>query len=501
MSIIEIDYKKPPFFQEIEPLAKDICLGIHYSSSGLTAALVRQDRQHPQKAAVFKVAASQETGDGEVSSLLEQLARQLDANNCRRAPVALALAGAMYHSQFHHSEFSDPRQIRQTLRFDVEEDFSADAENLTLCFQQVPSPGAGTDLVVYTLNKEKILSVLSCFEKAGLDALVAQPDITAWVHYLKAHPNLPQGQPLLAVAWSAGTLYTLVLDKNLQPLLTRTCLCTTSAYAHEILAGELRRTLLLLPNALVPQHLLYHGGGFTQEQITQLQRQTNLKFISLDEGDAAAAFAAGAAISFLRGSSTADFRADGMAPRTVVAAQRKALYGLSVAAGVLFCSLMVVFNAYAGHYQRVSDDSIERMEKAYRDTHAGQKSPSGTNISRQLKTQLRQMNSESRIQTDRIQPGSASHALMLLLQALNTLPYDFDLQIKSLLVANDSVTMRGSVSDLERQIELDARIRAHPQLKVENWDSTLVQQGDTTRRNFNTSLSIVRTDLGPTDEE
>jgi hypothetical protein len=467
---------------------------MHYSTAGITAVLVQKERGHTTRSAVFRVSTSKDNHEEELSALMELLTDQLETGSHRKPPAALALGGTFYQSQYHHSEFTDTRQIRQTLRFDVEEDFAADAENLALCFQHLPVEGPGADLIVHTLDKGKIQSLLPGFDQAGLDALVAEPDIAAWGHYLKNHPDLPQDQPLIAVAWAAGVLYTLVLDQERRTVLARTYLCSTSAYAHEILAQELNRSLLQLPDDLQPRHLLYHSGSFTRDQINQLQRQTELNFLSLEEPDAATAFAAGAAISYFNGKSTADFRADGMPPRTLVAAQHKALYGLSVAACALLCALIMVFNAYAGHYQQDAENALQRMEKAYCDTHADQKPPSGTDIARKLRTQFNQLRSESSNRNSRMLPGSASHTLMLLLQALDTLPYDFDLQFKSVSISEDSATLRGSVADLEQRVELDKVIRAHPQLKGGNWDFTLVQQGDTTRRNFSTSISVIKSE-------
>lgn len=494
MPIIEINSKHPPFLQEIEILAKDYCLGIHYPGAGITAVLLRKDRHHAQRTAVYRVSCSKDNRQEELAGLMELLNEQLKADSRTKPPSALALGGSFYQSQFHHSEFSDARQIRQTLRFDVEEDFAANAENLALSFQYVPCPGPGADLIVHTLDREKIQELLPHFDRAGLDALRAEPDIAAWEHYLKDHPDLPGDEPLLAVAWTAGVLYTLVLDQDRQTVLARTYLCSTSAYAHEILAQELKRSLLQLPDNKQPRRLLYHSGSFTRDQINQLQRQFNLNFQPLEEPDAAVAFAAGAALSYFNSKSNADFRTDGLPPRTLVVAQHRALYGLSGAVCALFLALIIVFHAYTGHYLQESADAQQRLEQAYCDTNVGQKPPRGTNVVRRLRTQLNRLRSESRSRTSRMLPGSASHTLTLILQALDTLPFDFDLQFKSLTISEDTATIRGSVADLEQRVELDNAIRIHPQLQRGNWDFILVKQGDTTRRNFSASINVIKSE-------
>jgi len=245
---------------------KKSCLGVHYTRTSITAVLVeKRDSQWLCADELTLPVEPNPPGNQDknqpddapdpLQTTLAQLADRMQPTGRRLHPVALAMDGALYNTQLHHSDFKDLRQIRQTLRFDIEDDFAIDADSVFLCYEKIPPSDDGTDLLVHTIDKNIAQNLLNQFEQARLDPLIAEPDVVSWLHYLKDRSLLPPDQGALVAGRSTDTLYLLVLDADHQPLLSRSYYCTDSAAALETLQCEANRSLAVLPpptNASTP---------------------------------------------------------------------------------------------------------------------------------------------------------------------------------------------------------------------------------------------------------
>jgi len=245
---------------------KKSCLGVHYTRTSITAVLVEKQGNQWQCTDELTLPVEPDPANSQdqnqtndaptpLQTTLLQLADRMQPTGRRLHPVTLAIDGALYNTQMHHSDFNDLRQVQQTLRFDIEDDFAIDAESVYLCYEKIPPSENGTDLLVYTIDKHTAQNLLDQFEHARLDPLVAEPDMVSWLHYLKDRSLLPADQGALIAGRSVDTLYLLVLNADHQPLVARSYYCTDSAHALETLQCEANRSLAVLPpppNASTP---------------------------------------------------------------------------------------------------------------------------------------------------------------------------------------------------------------------------------------------------------
>ena len=488
-------------------MVKNSCLGIHYSDVGITAVIVEKpagrskwDRStlgRDESDRTFKLATGDSAGDQAESALIEQLAQQLLETQTKLPPVALALGGAFYQTQFHHSEFTDERQLRQTLRFDVEEDFAVDADSVNLCFQHISSEGDGSELLVHTTDGAELRHLLENFDRFGLDALIAQPDIVSWAAFLADREELPDARVVAVVAWAVGTLYLLVLARNRDTILARTILCRDVGQAHEILTVELRRSLALLPSHQRPETIFYHPGDFTDEQMGAIQNEAELDCQPLSEPDVTRAFAAGAALAWLAGRRAADFRADGLEPRSLATARRYALFGLSAVVSLLLLILIIVMNSHAGRHRDITDEMEQQTKQAWLTAFDDKALPRDEfKIPSGIKNRLNELRRAVQSQAASSLPGSASHTLMLALQALSSLPADFDIFIETLRVYTDYFTLSGSVPTLADIEKLHETCQDNPTLEIGNWTTSPTGSGvkgdPTNRRSFDIQLRLAK---------
>jgi len=481
---------------------KKSCLGVHYTRTSITAVLVqkRDNQWHCADERILPVepdppsSQDQNQPDDAPTPLqitLAQLADRMQPTGRRLHPVALAMDSALYNTQMHHSDFNDIRQVRQTLRFDIEDDFAIDAESVYLCYEKIPSSEDGIDLLVHTIDKNTAQNLLNQFEHARLDPLIAEPDMVSWLHYLKDRSLLPADQGALVAGRSVDTLYLLVLNADHQPLMSRSFHCTDSAHALQTLQREANRSLAVLPPHQMPQHLLFHLDGFTEKQLNQLAKTLSVQPRSLPDNHITKAFAAGVALGWLKKLSKTDFRSDGCPPQTAVREKHRALFGFSAALTCLLLALIAVMQSHTKDYQNTIDNVEKRMVQAYELTHPGLKKLDPKNIIKIpsiLRGKLNDLHNKSQNQATPALANSASHTLTLVLQAFDSLPAEFDLAIDSIRLTGRSVNLSGSVPNIVSHVKLDKVIEAHSNLTIEKWDFT-GQSG--ARKTFNMSLTVI----------
>ena len=414
---------------------------------------------------------------------LENLVNQLGQHTEKLPPTALSLASEFYQSQFHHSEFGDNKQLRQTLRFDVEEEFMIDAEAAAICYQRLPQVPSGSDLIVHIAPRNHLAQLLPEFDSAGIDALIVQPDLASWHTFIKQHKQVPADQPVLLLGRAAGAMYILILDHNRLPILARSYHCTSDEHARATLTCELQRSLALLTPPQMPKTVFYHPEGFSPEQLEAMKNATNLPCNPLTGPGITEAFALGAAHAWLNQDTVADFRADHLPPRSLITASRKALFGLSAAISILLLAIVIVTKAHRANYQDIQHDDKVAVANAWKQTNPGERIPRNlAQIPSLLRKHLNELKARSSTQATQTLPTSAGHILMLLLDRLDTLGKDFKLQIKAINVNVKAGTaiLSGDVPDLQ---DMEALVtiftdRQSP-LAFVNWE--FVQDGTGTK--------------------
>jgi len=110
------------------------CLGLYTDLHSLTAVLIEQQGDAFLNQREWIIPAPSDAPDSAIAAMAESLRQNLVAGDEPLPPVALALDSRCYQIQFHHSQFRDLKQIQQTLRFDAEELFALEGEELAASF-------------------------------------------------------------------------------------------------------------------------------------------------------------------------------------------------------------------------------------------------------------------------------------------------------------------------------------------------------------------------------
>jgi len=466
-------------------LPEDYCLGVYYHANGATAVRVLKDNAgNVELGDVMRV-------DGD--DIAVQLSGMLPSQS-GVLPVALALGGMKYQTYFYHSEFLDRNKIDETLRFDIEEEIAIDAEAISLCYEMRHSESEGSELTIHTTDRNELGELLSVFEHAELDALVVQPDIVSWEYYLREFANLENGS--LVVAWSKGVLYLAVLDQLGRALVTRTILCDSSDAVDDILSMELGRSLALADEAALPSVLWYHQADLNEALLAKISLEFGLEVKPLEQSDAGVAFAIGAALAYFADGDAADFCADSLTPATVKKIRKYGIFGLAAVVSLLAIVFGFIMHIRAGRYEQVHQSGREQIAQMWHKAFPDKKDDTST------EQKLKNLRTLYRSASKRASGGketqaatqSAAYTLMLVLDALDTLPEKFDLVITQLATGPGETTLTGSLAGLAEKEKLDSVFNEDEQLEIVKWDVRPPSAGKKgakgTRRTFNVTLRV-----------
>ncbi len=78
----------------------------------------------------------------------------------------MALDCAMFMQHNVHSEFSDPKRIAATVRFDTEEALATDITDVAIAFRITSSDDSGSNLTVFTAQRKVLSDVLGALQRS-----------------------------------------------------------------------------------------------------------------------------------------------------------------------------------------------------------------------------------------------------------------------------------------------------------------------------------------------
>jgi hypothetical protein len=121
--------------------------------------------------------------------------------------VAVALDCAVFMQHSVHSEFSEPKQIAATIRFDTEEALATDITNIALAFEITSAGQEGSELTVFTAERKILTEVLDSLQAHNLDPVTIEPDVSCLSRFICR--KAPSAEPR-----QSGTLFGILSNRN-----------------------------------------------------------------------------------------------------------------------------------------------------------------------------------------------------------------------------------------------------------------------------------------------
>ena len=441
-------------------------LGIYISKDSATAVCLGPQGKDTKVLGCFSVSI-EEKEEANTQTLASLLAQGCAERKLKFSEVAVALDCAMFMQHSVHSDFSDPKRIAATVKFDTEETLATDIADVALAFEIASSGQAGSDLTVFTAQRDVLSDVLGALQQYNLDPMTMEPDIGCLSRFVrrKAVSAEPQDGETLFAVLSRRSGYMIA-----PPATTGEGARTASAVRTFLLGATQDRGKLLAREVLVttalgeqaePIHCLRVFDSTGDVDYPQLSAKLGIQAGAIDLAEVAGAepetladcadpadfaIAHGAALSHWQKGHSVNFRDDFSPFQGKKLRLQRALRFAMASVAVLLVAAGVFFQTQLYAATEDGENLRNRFAKDYSDVTLGKLSDG-----MKIKDAVRKLNDLKR-RIEREKKGlttdeeSVSAKLTLMLAAFNKCAARTDLKIKSLNIAPKTTSITGDTS-------------------------------------------------------
>jgi len=400
----------------------------------------------------------------------QQVLANLIAQGCAErewqfTEVSVALDCAMFMQHNTHSEFSNPKQIAATVRFDTEEALATDISNVAIAFMITSSTESGSELTVFTAQRKILSDILLSLQSNNLDPVSIEPDVNCLSRFVGQNVSLPESQ-------SSATLFGLLSSRrgyfvtcsgSQKISAMRTFLVGPTQDRNELLT---RQTLITtnLTEAGEPIHLLKVYDSTNSVNYQRLSEKLGIEVGIIDLVASAGiepqvladhadpvdfAIAYGAALAHLEKAPSINFRNDFMPYQGKKRRLQRALKFASVSFTVLLLALGLYFQTQLLTVNRGRNSLYNKFAQQYLAVMPGEtKLPAGfSEAVSKLGSELRRIRDVKAGLFSVKGEESVSSKLTLVLEALNKYATQIDLNIDSISVTTRSISIAGETSN------------------------------------------------------
>jgi hypothetical protein len=394
--------------------------------------------------------------------------------------VSVALDCAIFMQHNVHSEFSDPKQIAATIRFDTEEALATDITNITLAFEITSAGQEGSELTVFTAQRKILSELLESLQAHNLDPVNIEPDVSCLSRFIyRKGPSAESQQPgtlfgilsrrngyLIIPPASAGpesqkasTVRTFLVGptKNRDELLSREVLVTTAL----VKSGEPINYLKVFDSAGTVNHqqlgeklgIESDGIGLLDEAGAEKQIQDD----SFETVDYAIAY--GAALAHSEKGRPANFRDDFSPFQGKKLKMQQALKFAAISVTLLLIAVGLFFQAKLMGRNKDNRKLSAKFAENYSSVMLGQKPKDIKSAIKKLGTEKRRLEQAKRGFFTIKGEQSISSKLTLVLTAFNKCAAQTNLNIKSITIAAQDIIVTGDTSSRNNTIKLSQTLR------------------------------------------
>jgi hypothetical protein len=422
--------------------------------------------------------------------------------------VAVALDCAIFMQHSVHSEFSDPKQITATIRFDTEEALATDITDIALAFEITSSGQDGSELTVFTAERKILTEVLDALQSHNLDPVTIEPDVICLSRYIcrKGH-SIESGQ--------TGSLFGILSLRNgyliIPPVsggagsqkasTVRTFLVGPTQSRFELLSREVLMTTALVKSGEPISYLkVFDSAGTIDHQQLSERLGIESNVIALvDETQAENqipedgfepvnySIAYGSALSLSDKGHRVNFRDDFSPFQGKKVKTQQALKFAAISITILLIAVGLFFQAKLMRKNKNNRKLRMKFSEDYSAVMLGDKLEAKVEpveAVRKLRSELgRIKRAKSGLITIKGEM-SVSSKLTLVLTAFNKCAKQTNLNIKSITIATEDIIVTGDTSSRQNTIKFAETLR-------NNGLNVLRQNYDTkgTRDNFSITLA------------
>jgi hypothetical protein len=446
-------------------------LGVYPTTEGIYAAVL-SDKGHAAGVRCFFVPlVASESGQPALTAAVKQVLQQ--AGPCEES--AVAVRGSLISQYDLHSEFTDPRQIENTIRFDAEEAAATDAATMAVAFEITGSASRGSEISIYTAGRQTLTDILLDLQAGGLDPTVMEPDAVCLARTMEKINTVDTvGKMFLLIFGRTCFLLTFRGD-NFAPKV-RIFLLPDEPDKTAALSRQVILTIAGLPAAAIKTVVLASSTqnidpaemsrltGVPVEPL-DLRQQLNIQIPQDTAAEQADGFlfACGSAMALAGRGRRADFRRDFMPYQGRRKLLQKSLRLVSVSLTILFVMLGLYFQSRAVRIKNYTSQQQQKSAADFTAAMRGIKPPSSESIGSRLRRELKNVKD---MQQYGLVEGSVVARLTYVLEAINSSPPSVSVIIKSITITDRSISVIGDTNSRKSTRELFDAIKKHNKLDV-----------------------------------
>jgi len=475
---------------------KQSCLGVYLSQQTATVVLLATQGPNINVQDCFSVSAESAGEPG--LSLASVVARKIAARGRSFRGAAVAIDCALFTQHGLHSEFTNPKQIAQTIRFDAEETLATDAVNLAIAFNVTATDQSGSDVAVFSANRQLLTDILADLQAGDLDPISIEPDVVCLTRFFR-HYLEPSGDenPILAI-FSERSCYIIINPSRTQNApVVRSFLVNSSQDKTSVLARQIPLTTASLKLARPVSSLLIAGraGNIDYDRLAE---RTGLEIQTIDlplppgadqsasaaqTPDAGFAIAYGSALSELTKTGKTDFRRDFAPYMGKKLVLQKALRLISISVTILILAAGAHFQVQVLRKNNYTNRLDEKTRAEYSAVMLGRKPPAQEPIPSRLKREYTTILKREKglIGDDESIPAK----LTRIFEALNSSPKKINLHVDTIAITPKSMRITGDTNKRSSTLSL---FNAFKKKKFKILQQNLSQKGS--RDTFSITLEL-----------
>jgi hypothetical protein len=421
----------------------------------------------------FSVAV--EDGEQGQQTLADRLFQACRQRKVRFTEAAVALDCASFMQHTVHSEFSDPKRIAATVRFDTEETLATDIAEMAVSFRVTSGGEDGANLDVFTAERAVLSDAILSLQSNGIDPVAVDPDVCCLARYLAAYAKTAAlgDESILYGLLSDSRGYLVVVSGSGQVSVLRTFLMGSTQDRTGLLMREILVTTALADAHHPVKHLCVFDAADSL-RIESLGEGTGLKVTTCDLSHLVAvkpadtaenlnavdlALACGAALAPAEKVDTVNLRNDHLPYLGRKRQLQSAVRLLSLSVTILFLALGVWFHSQMIWVNKQREALRDKLEIDYVAVMPGETkmpTPMATAVA-ELDKALRRLRAEK--QGTGASQGSVSGMLTLVFQGINACARETSLNISSIAISATSIVIAADTSSRQNTQKAVAAMR------------------------------------------
>jgi hypothetical protein len=383
-----------------------------------------------------------------------------------------------YYTQYKlRSEFNDYSQVESTIKFDAEEAAATDAMNLAVAFDITGKNPIGSEVTVYTADRQLLTDILLDVQEGALDPTLIEPDGVCLARALFHDSPMAGRTDTVFVILSSSNCYMIRPQADFAPQV-RTFLIGAGQNVTNILSREimlaagsagseqpLTSVVLMGSVDAIDRDLLARRSGL--EVGVQQPEKEMAGTASMPEGITSheLMIAYGAALAAKTRGHKTDFRRDFMPYQ----GRRKVLEGslrlISISVTVLLVTIAVFFQLKAFRMNRETGKLEAKLLLEHQAVMYGKTPPRGMLVVSSLNRELlraKQMEAGMGGGDDKSVPAK----LTFFLDAVNKTPKNVDVNIRQITVTERSMKVVGDTNSRSATESLFNQVKKHPKITM-----------------------------------